>query len=87
MANMKNLTTVEEEIFRFIRKSFTLSKTKIIPAFQLLKERLEKLQGNPMETRSFMYLDIISWLESKIDGKSMQAIRKEKYQKKMEQKV
>ena len=82
MANMQNLTTVEEEIFRFIRKSFSLSRTKIIPAFKTLKERLEKLQGNSMVTRSFMYLDIISWLESKIDGKSMQEIRKEKYEKK-----
>ena len=82
MGNMQNLTSVEEEIFRFIRKSFSLSKTKIIPAFKTLKERLEKLQGNPMQTRSFMYLDIISWLESKIDGKSMQEIRKEKYEKK-----
>ena len=82
MANMKNLTTVEEEIFKFIRKSFSLSRTKIIPAFQSLKERLEKLQSNPMQTRSFMYLDILSWLESKIDGKSMQQIRNEKYEKK-----
>ena len=79
MANMKNLTTVEEEIFRFIRKSFSLSKTKIIPAFRSLKEKLEKLQSKPMETRSFMYLDLISWLESKIDGKSVQQIRKEKF--------
>jgi len=79
MANMKNLTTVEEEIFRFIRKSFSLSNTKIIPAFRTLKEKLEKLQSKPMETRSFMYLDLISWLESKIDGKSVQEIRKEKF--------
>ena len=82
MANMKNLTTVEEEIFKFIRKSFSLSRIKIIPAFQSLKERLEKLQSNPMQTRSFMYLDILSWLESKIDGKSMQQIRNDKYEKK-----
>ena len=37
----------------------------MIPAFKTLKEKLERLQGNPLETRSFMYLDIIAWLEAK----------------------
>jgi hypothetical protein len=63
---MNNLSTVEEEIFKFIRKSFSLAPHKMIPAFVALKAKLEKLEGNPLESRSFMYLDIIAWLESKI---------------------
>jgi hypothetical protein len=31
------------------------------------------------EARTFAYLDIISWLESKIENKTMAAIIKEKY--------
>ena len=79
MAKMKNLTTVEEEIFKFLRKSFALSPTKIIPAFKSLKEKLERLEGNPLESRSFMYLDIIAWLECKILNVPVQEIRKQKF--------
>ncbi|HEY6976267.1 MAG TPA: hypothetical protein VH396_08250 [Chitinophagaceae bacterium] len=79
MAKMKNLSVVEEEIFRFLRKSFSLSQNKIIPAFKLLKEKLQRYQGSPLETRSFMYLDIIAWLESKILNVPVQQIRKERF--------
>lgn len=80
MAKMKSLSIVEEEIFRFIRKSFSLSPQKLIPAFKSLKEKLIQLQGNPLESRSFMYLDIISWLESRIEGVPVQQVRKRIFQ-------
>ncbi len=76
MAKMKSLSIVEEEIFRFIRKSFSLSPQKLIPAFKNLKEKLQLLEGNPLESRSFMYLDIISWLESRIEGVPVQQVRR-----------
>ncbi len=79
MAKMKNLNTVEEEIFSFLKRSFSLSQKEIIPAFKLLKEKLEKLRGNPLVTRSFMYLDIIGWLESKIENVPVQQIIRSKY--------
>ena len=79
MANMKNLSVVEEEIFKFLRKSFTLKTSQVIPAFKALKEKLERYQGNPLETRSFMYLDIISWLESKIQQVPVQQVRRQKF--------
>ena len=76
MYKMKNLSIVEEEIFKFIRRSFSLSPQKLIPAFQVLKEKLQQLQGNPLESRSFMYLDFISWLESRIEGVPVQQVRR-----------
>ncbi|MBN9295610.1 MAG: hypothetical protein J0I41_01305 [Filimonas sp.] len=79
MANMKNLSIVEEEVFKFLRKSFSLQQPRIIPAFKALKEKLERLKGNPLETRSFMYLDIIGWLESKIKKVPVQQIRREHF--------
>jgi len=81
MAKMKNLSVVEEEVFRFLRKSFTLAPDKMIPAFILLKEKLQRYEGNPLETRSFMYLDITGWLESKIQNVPVQQIRKKRFQK------
>ena len=79
MAKMNNLNIVEEEIFSFLKKSFSLSQNEIIPAFKSFKNKLEALKGNPLATRSFMYLDIIGWLESKIENVPVQQIIRSKY--------
>ncbi|MGN6495533.1 MAG: hypothetical protein ACTHLE_26325 [Agriterribacter sp.] len=81
MANMQNLSVVEEEIFRFLRKSFHLDKKQVKSAFVVLKGKLEKYKDNPLENRSFMYLDIISWLESKIKNVPVQEIMRQKFEK------
>ena len=80
MAKMQNLSVVEEEVFKFLRKSFFLKPGQIRNAFVALKEKLEKYEDSPLESRSFMYLDIISWLESKIQQKPVQEIMQHKYQ-------
>ncbi|XZF16312.1 hypothetical protein ACTHGU_09245 [Chitinophagaceae bacterium MMS25-I14] len=79
MANMKNLSVIEEEIFRFIRRSFSLSPDKMVPAFAALKEKLKRYEGSPLETRSFMYLDIVAWLESKIQKIPVQDVRRARF--------
>jgi hypothetical protein len=35
-----------------------------------------------LETRAFSYLDVISWLESKINGVNVQDVIREKYRRK-----
>jgi hypothetical protein len=79
MAKMNNLNIVEEEIFKFLRKSFSLNPSEVLGEFKLLKEKLEAIKGNPLATRSFMYLDIIGWLESKIENVPVQQIIRNKY--------
>jgi hypothetical protein len=79
MAKMGNLSRVEEEIFRFLRKSFNLSPDKLRPEFEKLLDRLQKYEKNRFETRASMYLDIISWLESKIRQVPVQDVIREKY--------
>ncbi|NNV56571.1 hypothetical protein [Limnovirga soli] len=79
MAKMKNLSVVEEEIFKFLRKSFALAPDKMIPAFVKLKEKLQGIEGKPLESRSFMYLDIIAWLESKIQHVPVQEVRRVRF--------
>lgn len=79
MAKMKSLNIVEEEIFGFLRNSFNSNPSEIIKEFRPLKEKLEVLSGNPLATRSFMYLDIIGWLESKIENVPVQQIIRNKY--------
>jgi hypothetical protein len=79
MAKMKNLTVVEEEMFKFLRKSFQISRREIKSELEKLLNKIKHLEYNHIETRSFAYLDIISWLESKLQDKTMSEIVYAKY--------
>ena len=83
MAKMQNLSRVEEEIFAFLRRSFRIGAHALKPEFEKLLKSLKKYEGNPLESRAFVYLDVISWLESKINGVNVQDVRREKFLKQM----
>jgi hypothetical protein len=70
---------VEEEMFRFLRNSFHMSARKLRPEFEKFLQKIKKLEKSRFETRSFAYLDVISWVESKVYEKSMSTIIHEKY--------
>ena len=79
MAKMQNLTSVEEEMFRFLRQSLPFSPRQLKPEFEKLLQTIKHLEKNRFQTRSFAYLDIISWIESKVYSKSMEKVVNEKY--------
>src|SRR6188508_1189542 len=79
MAKMQNLSKVEEEIFAFLRRSFRVGAHALKPEFEKLLDTLKRYERNPLETRAFSYLDIISWLESKINNVNVQDVIREKY--------
>lgn len=79
MAKVEHLSAVEEEIFKFLRKSFNLSPRQLKPAFERLLENLRQFENNSFEARAFSYLDLISWLESKVDEKPVYTIIRQKY--------
>jgi len=78
MSKMQNLTVVEEEMFRFLRGSFRVSRSKLKAEFEKFLNKIKYLEKSRFETRSFAYLDIISWLESKVSGKTMSQVIMEK---------
>ncbi len=75
MSKMKNLGEVESILFNFLRSTIQSGNEA---SFQELLVKLKPLEKNKLESRAFMYLDIISWLESKIQNKDVQTILKEK---------
>jgi hypothetical protein len=79
MAKMQNLSYVEEEIFGFLRQALRFSTRQLKPAFKALLDKLKSLEKSPFEVRAFAYLDIVSWLESKVSGMPLQTILKNKY--------
>ena len=81
MAKMKNLTVVEEEMFRFLRHSFNLSPRELKPELEKFLHKIKHLERNRFETRAFAYLDVVSWVESKVYGKPISTIIYEKYLK------
>lgn len=79
MAKMESLSKVEEEMFVFLRRSFKVGAAALKPEFEKLLTKLKKYEGNPLESRAFVYLDVISWLESKISGVNVQDVIREKF--------
>lgn len=79
MAKMQNLSRVEEAIFSFLRSTFYMSARELQPEFARLLNTIRKFEANKFEMRAFAYLDIISWLESKVDEKPIVEVIREKY--------
>jgi hypothetical protein len=79
MAKMQNLSVVEEEMFKFLRKALSLPPNKLKPEFEKLLHKLKQFENRRFETRAFMYLDVISWLESKINNVPVQEVLQQKY--------
>jgi len=79
MSKMETLTVIEEEMFRFIRNRLPVSAASMKAEFEKLLNRIKKYEKNRFETRAFAYLDIISWLESKVQGKPMDVIIHQKF--------
>jgi hypothetical protein len=84
MAKMENMSIVEEEIFNFLRKSFHIAPTDIKPALQQLLIKLRAQEENRFETRAFVYLDVISWIESKLEDVPVEKIIRAKFLKRKE---
>ncbi len=79
MAKMENLTVVEEEMFKFLRHSFGVHKQKLKPELEKFLHKIKQFEKSRFETRAFAYLDIISWVESKVYDKPMSEIIRHKY--------
>jgi hypothetical protein len=79
MAKMKNLTAVEDAVFKFLRQSIPLSPRQLKPEFEKLLQTIKHLEKDRFQTRSFAYIDIISWVESKVYDKTMAEVIREKY--------
>lgn len=81
MGKMGNLTALEEEMFKFLRNSFSVPRYELRPELEKFLKKIKQFEKSPFETRVFAYLDIISWVESKVYRKPMSDIIGEKFAK------
>ncbi|PRP67364.1 hypothetical protein [Nonlabens agnitus] len=76
LIKMNDLHEVQNELIRFIRDLGNIYPQDLKSAFKKLLEKLKVYEDHPFERRAFLYLDIISWLESKISNMTVgQVIR------------
>jgi len=52
---------------------------KIASEFKKLHKKLKEFENDPYQSRAFLYLDIISWLESKIENRPIGDIIRDKF--------
>jgi hypothetical protein len=76
---MRKLTDVERATFDFVKHSFGYPPKQIRERLQRFHDQVKHLEQSRFETRSFAYLDIISWAESKLSGKTMESVIHGKY--------
>jgi hypothetical protein len=69
---------VQKEMIKFLRKLPDVSPLNIKEEFRKLHTTLKQFENHPYERRAFLYLDILSWLESKIENRPVADLIKEK---------
>ncbi len=78
LIKMEDLYEVQKEMMLFLRRLGDIYPHQLKKEFQKLYDKLKEYEDHPYERRSFLYLDILSWLESHITGKSIPEIIREK---------
>lgn len=78
LIKMNDLHEVQREMIKFLKGLGSIYPHQLKGEFKKLHTCLKQYENHPYEKRAFLYLDIISWLESKIDNKPLINIIKEK---------
>ena len=81
LLKMENLQAVQKEFIVSIKALSDVYPHQIKKEFKKIHTRLQKFENHPYEKRAFLYLDILSWLESKIENKTVGEIIREKSKK------
>jgi hypothetical protein len=79
LSKMENLDAVLSETLNFLRRSLSSRQQDVRKSFMQLKDKLELVAKNKYARRSYQYLDIVSWLESKIDNIPVQEVIRKKF--------
>ena len=78
LLKMNDLHAVQHEMIKFLRSLGDIYPTELKGEFQKLYNELKKYEDHPYEKRAFLYLDILSWLESHLQNRPVAEIIREK---------
>ncbi len=79
LLKMEDLYEVQKEMIKFLKGLGDIYPNQIRAEFIKLHKKLKQYEDHPYERRAFLYLDIISWLESKIENKPVNEVIRDKF--------
>ena len=68
LVKMNDMQQVQLEMMRFLKRLNTIYAGDLKEEFRKLYEILKPYEQHPYERRTFYYLDVLSWLQSKVEG-------------------
>lgn len=75
----EDLHLFQQYILEFIKGlSKDTTQKELMSNFKSLRKKLIELEQSKYDKRAFVYFDIISWLDSKISGRTVQSVIREK---------
>ncbi|WP_027137677.1 hypothetical protein [Gaetbulibacter saemankumensis] len=81
LIKMEDLYEVQKEFIKFLRGLGDIYPHEVRDEFIKLHKKLKEFENDPYQSRAFLYLDIISWLESKIQNQPIDLIIQNKFKK------
>lgn len=84
LLHVEELQAVQKAIFNFLRRTQRTPPSEVINEFKKLHKELLPFEKMQYERRPFLYLDIISWLEGKINGTTIQKEIRRKFLERQE---
>ncbi len=83
LVKMNDMHEVQKEMIAFLKRLNNIYASEFRTELKRLYEKLVPFETHPhpYERRPFFYLDILSWLESKMRGISVAAVIQEKFKK------
>jgi hypothetical protein len=79
LIKMEDLYDVQKEFIKFLRGLGDIYPNEVRNEFVKLHKKLKEFEHDPYQSRAFLYLDIISWLESKIENKPIALVIQDKF--------
>lgn len=76
-SKMRDLNEVQMVLFQFFKNNLDVRKQELLHNLHALKKEVIRLEKNPYEGRTFHHLDIVAWIDSRIEGRTVgEVIRK-----------
>ena len=79
LIKMEDLYEVQKEFIKFLRGLGDIYPHEVRNEFVKLHKKLKQYEDDPYQSRAFLYLDIISWLESKIQNRPIDLVIRNKF--------
>ncbi|MCX6313935.1 MAG: hypothetical protein NTX08_04305 [Sphingobacteriales bacterium] len=79
MSKKKNFTVVEDEMLKFLRKRLRVNSAAFNTELNGFLQRVKQFEHSRFETRTLAYVDVISWVESKVNRSTISEVIHQKY--------